>query len=373
MDSIEMIMTGILIFTGSVYALVILIFTIGWHKIAMVEDTKQAETKLSIIVAMRNEENNVQTLIKNILSQDYPSKLFELILINDHSTDNTLRIARADLNNENLVIIDLEEGQYGKKQAIKQGISRSTGELIITTDADCNHGTNWLRSIDAHYTSGKFKMMSGPVFIDNASSTLSKFQSLEFISLVGSGAGAIGAGMPILCNGANLIYEKQAFHEVGGFSGNEHIPGGDDIFLLEKFKKHFGPGKIGFIKNRNASVGTGPSAGLQAFLNQRIRWVAKSPAYRDSSIIFTAIIVFLFNFCLLLTMLWAIFSMNIFIVFLAGFFVKCMVDLPLLWVVSGFFRQRKLLWYFLLFQFIYIIFSGSIAIAGNIFSYRWKR
>jgi cellulose synthase/poly-beta-1,6-N-acetylglucosamine synthase-like glycosyltransferase len=323
-------------------------------------------------VAVRNEAENIVALIERLQSQDYPAELFELIIVNDHSTDSTVKTVMDLQAKLSISLIGLPKDRSGKKTALNYGIRHASGTLVITTDADCRPGKNWLRTIASYYQGNEYRMLSGPVAIESPKGFLARFQSLEFISLVSSGAGAIGSGFPTMCNGANLVYEKEAFYAVDGFQGNEQIPGGDDIFLLEKFVKNFGRNSIGFMKNTEAIVYTNPTHSLWAYLSQRFRWVAKSPAYKNPSIIFSAIVVLLLNLSLLVTIIGACFSTTLLLAFIVAFLLKCIIDLPLLWKASGFFKQRGLLWYYLLFQAVYFIFISISGILGHMLPYTWK-
>ena len=114
-------------------------------------------------------------------------------------------------------------------------------------------------------------MVAAPVAYKNSGSFLSVFQVLDFISLQGITAAAVGSGSHTLCNGANLCYSKEAFEHVGKFSGIDHLPSGDDMLLMHKMKQSF-EGKIGYLYAADAVVTTSPSPTLGLFIQQRIRW-----------------------------------------------------------------------------------------------------
>jgi cellulose synthase/poly-beta-1,6-N-acetylglucosamine synthase-like glycosyltransferase len=358
--------------SGAGYALLILLLSFGWFRLRKVVSTGVMVTDLSVIIPIRNEADNIQRLIKLLSTQDYPEKHCEIILVNDHSSDGSMKEIQAHASSPLFRVLDLPEGKHGKKNAIQHGIANASGRLIITMDADCHPGKQWLRTMAAYYDNGRYKMLAAPLAVENPKGITARFQALEFLSLIGSGAGAIGTGIPIMCNGANLAYEKNAFEEVEGFKGNEHIPGGDDVFLLEKFSRHFGRQSIAFVKDRKALVYTRPSKGPVAFIRQRIRWVAKSPSYRDPFMIASAIIVLLFNLLLLLALIVGIYSTLILQAFITALAFKCIVDFPLMWKVSSFAKQRGLMLFYLPFQLFYFIFISLAGILGNLFSYQWK-
>ncbi len=94
--------------------------------------------------------------------------------------------------------------------------------------------------------------------------------------------GSFGFKNPLLSNGANLAYSKVAFLDVNGFSGNDHIASGDDIFLLEKMKKAF-PKQVQFLKSKEAIVSTKPQKNWKDVINQRIRWASKTSKQKNTN------------------------------------------------------------------------------------------
>lgn len=371
MNSAEIFLL-ILSLSGLLYISLIALFIYGWVKLKPYELQEEKYPVISIVVAARNEAGNVHMLIESLLSQDYPEDRFEIIIVDDHSDDGTADLVEASDKNKRIEMIRLEDGKQGKKNALTAGIQKAGGELIATTDADCLPGQQWLRTIALAYQSTHCKMIAGPVAIREPQTFLEKFQALELLSLVASGAGAIGIGLPIMCNGANLAFNKQAFHSVGGYKGNEHIPGGDDVFLMEKFVKHFSGKAVTFVKDRRAIITTKGAESMIDFLVQRIRWVAKSPAYRQAFMILTALIVLVFNLIILSAFTAALFNLVFLYAGLILLLIKSLIDIILLWMISRFAKQVFLMKFFLVFQLIYIPFNGLMGVIGNIAGYRWK-
>jgi cellulose synthase/poly-beta-1,6-N-acetylglucosamine synthase-like glycosyltransferase len=362
----------------AVYIALIISITMGWRKL---KTFKSADilpvTKVSVIVAVRNEALNVGTLLDNLLHQDYSPLLYEIIIVDDHSADQTSLFVneiieqQTDTNRLKLIMLG-ESDSFGKKNAITQGILASNGELIIFTDADCTSGKQWISTLAAYYEKYKPHMILGPVRMTDGGSFFGKLQSLEFISLISSAAGSCGSGFPLLANGANIAFTRMAFDSCGGFASNMHYPSGDDMFLLMSIKKKFGAGAIRFLRADLAIVDTPPTSGLKPFIQQRKRWVSKSRAYTDPLLIATSLVVFLTNVLLLTSAALAIFSPGYRLLFFVLYLVKLAVDFPLMLSFSRFERSTRLLWLFPLMEMLNAIYTFYIGIAGNFGKYEWK-
>lgn len=369
MGSADMVFLILAVVSISLYSWLILSLHRGWTRLEKFELKDKYETFISVIIPMRNEAESLEKLIDLLKAQQYPEQLHEFIFVNDHSTDETTDILK---HIQEIKILHLPDGVSGKKAAISYGIEQAMGFLITTLDADCLPGPNWLASIAATYEKGSFKMISGPVAIHKPTGFLASFQALELLSLVASGGGAIGVGRPIMCNGANLTYEKKVFEEVEGFKGNEHIPGGDDIFMMEKVNRHFPKGSTGFIKDAEGMVYTPASSGLNAFIKQRFRWVSKSPTYKDPFLVYSAIIVLGLNLMLLLSFVRAFISLPGLWIFISLFLLKSLVDYPILRSATKFSGQQHLMTNYIPFQFIYFFFVSLSGILGTVISFSWK-
>lgn len=364
------------IFIG--YALLIIAITIGWWRLKMfrIPDSLPCIT-VSVIIAVRNESSNIQKLINSLLTQNYPSHLLEIIIVDDHSTDSTSRliddfiIQNKDLKNLKLIALGENRGS-GKKAAIARGIQASKGELIVITDADCTAGSGWISTLSSFYNEHRPQMILGPVRMTDSGSFFGKLQSLEFTSLISSGAGSCTAGFPILANGANMAFTRQAYESCGGFSENMRFPSGDDIFLMMSIKKKFGAKAIRFLRSEDAIVNTPATIGFKSFIQQRLRWVSKSRGYTDPMLIAASILVFLTNACLVFTALLAIFSPEYFKIFLIFSLLKMIVDLTLMISFSHFQKSKSLLWLFPAMELLNAVYTLLIGIAGNIGKYEWK-
>ena len=361
------------------YGVLMALYTRGhWNLRAFVAKGKTPQTKFSIVIPARNEAANIENCIAGILAQNYPSHLFELIVIDDFSEDETANIVGSiALQYNNVRLLRLQDFTKDenivayKKRAIEIAIEQANHPWIVTTDADCSFTNNWLASYDAYIQEHNCVMIAAPVSYKNTGSFLSVFQVLDFISLQGITAAAVGSGSHTLCNGANLCYSKEAFESVGKFSGIDHLPSGDDMLLMHKMKKSY-PEKIGYLYAQDAVVTTAPSATLDLFIQQRIRWSSKALGYQDKIIFWILLLVYLVNFSLLVYLpvnLIETGNINNWLVFIG---CKTLVEIPLMYAAAKFFNQQKLLWWFLLMQPFHILYTVVAGWFGTFGSYKWK-
>ncbi len=367
----------LLIFFGLGYFIIISIYTIGWFRLKIFRPGKEKlDTFVSIIIPARNEEKNINLLLNKLCQQDYPKTNFEIIVVDDNSTDDTSKIVTGFIQQHQehqIKIIHLSVENPAatyKKKAITTAIEASKGELIITTDADCTMNENWLRSFVSFFLTEKSEMIVGPVSFHNETSIFEKLQSFEFLSLIAITAGAIRIRRPIMCNGANLAYKKSAFIKVGGF-GNDSFSSGDDVFLLLKIKQYFGTKSVRFLKNLDALVFTEPKKSFKAFIHQRIRWASKNKVY-DKKILLVSFTVYMINLLLVIGLFLASFNPAIFTTVIISMIIKMIIDLPILFGITKFVGQRKMMFYafpMIILYPVYIIIAGAFGIIGN---YQWK-
>ena len=368
----------IILITSLAYMLFIVIFTYGWYNNHYYLPNGQLPvTSVSVIIPLRNEEVNCETLFCFLANQDYPQELTEVIFVDDHSQDNTYQmltklITEKGKNNFKLIKCSDENEQSFKKAAIENGIRISTGDFIITTDADCKAGEKWISSIVSFYEKYHPKLISAPVVFTKNKSVFKSLQSLEFMSLIASGAGSVEMGVPIMCNGANLAFEKEAYYHIGIDNPDNKIISGDDVFLMLNVKKKYGRQAVTFLKCRDSIIQTPARSTLKSFCQQRIRWVSKSKNYRDTGIISVSLIVFLFNLLLVSALFTSVFFANGLKIYFALLIFKLLIDLPILFGVSAFFHRKKELIFTLPLQLIYPFYIVIFAILGQFISFEWK-
>lgn len=361
-------------FLTVLYLLVVLGFIRGWHKLERFKPKMGSPvTKVSVLVAARNEAASISKTIEALIAQRYDKSLTEIIFIDDHSTDRTAEIIGAYAA-QGVKLIRLNEDQplnSYKKKAIQTAIAQATGTLIVTTDADCRMGPDWLSTIVDFYETHQNKMISSPVSYFEEKTFFERAQTLEFLYLIGLGASTIGNKKPSTCNGANLAYERAAFYEVGGFKGIDDLASGDDELLLHKMAARY-EGNIGFLKNEDAVVYTHPKATLKEFIQQRKRWASKSTRYKNKSIIVLGVCIWLFNLSILVNIgigLFATFYLQLAILQLLA---KMFVEFLFLYDVTTFAKRKKLLVLLPVLNVLHILYIVYIGIAGNTGKYNWK-
>lgn len=357
-----------------IYAQLIIRYIFGWYNnFTFVEEENKIEDKIenkilaSIVVSCRNEEQNIANLLDVLTAQDFAEK-YEVIIIDDYSTDKTLKIAKAYAEKYVYVkIFTLKEGS-GKKKALTLGIKKAKGEFLLTTDADCIMTKSWLSGFYEIYRMTGTKLISAIVLLEG-NSYFEKLQQLEFLSLIASGAGSIGIEKGIMCNGANLGFSKDLFQHENPLNNSQ--VSGDDIFLLQRVKAQFG-NKVLFSPNKNLIVRTAAKTNLKTFLNQRIRWASKSASYTDSDMIFSSWIVFLANLSIIIVFSLSIYSSKWLGLAFFLFVFKSIVDFLFLLITTKYLKQKKLLKFFIPLVVLYPIYIVFVAISSQFVSFEWK-
>jgi cellulose synthase/poly-beta-1,6-N-acetylglucosamine synthase-like glycosyltransferase len=335
-------------------------------------DPTHEQTFISVIIPARNEEKNISSLLISLQKQSYPKELFEVIVVDDFSTDATASIVNSfGLINLHLISPPGTNDSSSKKKAIEAGVCQARGELIITTDADCLLPVNWLQTISSFYKDKKASFIAAPVKFAHDNSLLQVFQALDFMTLQGITAASVSSGFHNMCNGANLAYRKQSFEEVNGFEGIDQVASGDDMLLMHKIWKQE-PGRVFYLKSREAIVSTPPMLSWKTFYNQRKRWASKTMVYNDYRILAVLIFMYLFNclfFVLLITAAWH--PVNV--LYALGFLiVKTLVEWPFVNSVARFYDEQTIMKYFPLFQPFHILYTVVVGFTSQLGSYEWK-
>ncbi len=364
------------------------------------EQPATGSTTISIIIPARNEAKNIFNILHDISEQNYPAELFEVIVIDDHSDDETYAISSSfaerhphfkTLKLSELTEVNGTETAY-KKRAIEAAVKSATGTLIITTDADCRVQKTWLQHIAAFYEKEKCKLIAAPVCFYGVGGRFQQFQALDFCGMQAITGASLSMGMFNMANGANLAYEKEAFLKVNGYQDIDKKASGDDMLLVYKIAEQY-PEQVKFLKDKLAVVYTKPTETINEFLQQRFRWTSKSRSYQDKRITGILGLVYLFVLSIWLNALYFIGKLIYSSIFpdrtLEGFLnflpalilllmtifqiiCKSIIDYYFLKSASTFFKRQDLMKSFFTSELLHIWYIPFVGTFGNILQYKWK-
>lgn len=346
----------------------------GLNKLQRKQNINIRNEFVSIIVPFRNEANNIINSYQSLVNQNYPADKYEIIFVNDSSTDDSLNKLIREINHQNVKVISVPE-EYSvnahKKRAIRFGIENCNGEIIVTTDADCVHNPDWLKTMMS-FMDEKTGFVSGPLEFIDTGSVFSKIQRLEFAGLVITGAGLIGSDRPTICNAANIAYRKQVYYDVGGFTYQMNLSSGDDELLMQKIFRD-SEYKVRFANHRNAIVKSFPNKTVIEFYQQRKRWASKGLFYNSKRLILKLILIYSFYLSIPLQLVIGLFTSKLFLITLIiSLLLKFTFEFSVLRKGVNLLFEKNILRVFpaaQLFQIPYIIFVGLSGAFGN---YMWK-
>jgi len=330
---------------------------------------------ISIIIIARNEEQNISDCLSSIQQNTYPENKFEIILVDDHSTDETVRRA-SRLNIKQLKILhladfdDLKDKSSYKKAGIQYALKKARGEIIVCTDADCIIPRNWLAYVDFGMQQALIKMLVMPIYFMPQKSILNRFQSVDMMATMAFTGYGIQSKQFYSANGANIAVRKSIYSEV---NLHTEFASGDDMFLVQEVSRLY-PDGVKFIKSKQVLVKTKAESNWTALLKQRKRWATKSKAYSTNALYKIQTSIFIFNFIIVTNLLLG-FAFNSLFLFICLFqlLIKGIMDFLLLKNMSEFFNQREALKLYILSFLLftpYIILMGGFALFGK--SYHWK-
>ena len=329
--------------------------------------------RFSVSIAARNEAEHLPLLLADLARQTLPAQQFEVLVVDDHSTDTTAEVAAAGSRVHVIRLAGVPGAGTGKKAALQAALAQARAPWIVCTDADCRLHPDWLRCYAALVDEAgpEVRFVSGPVLLTGPETLLNSLSGLEFAGLVGTGAASIGADLPTMCNGANLAYRRDAFAAVAGFLGNEHLASGDDEFLMHKLHAAF-PGSIRFLKHPAALVRTAGPPTLAALLRQRVRWASKWRHYRHPASQRLAVLVLLANVALAAGAL-ALLRLPALAPWVAtAWLLKLGADVWFLSPVLTFLERRRWLRWVPVLQLAYAPYALAVGLAGLRGGYVWK-
>lgn len=323
---------------------------------------------VSVVVALRDEENNVDRLLQSLLKQKAPFDM-EFILVDDGSGDGTLQILNAWAKKDNRINV-VSNQEEGKKSAIKYAVSIAKHPIVAQTDADCEMGGYWLMSSVNRMIVGKSDLVLGPVYPIQTKSFLNGLIRLEWLAMQFITAFTARLKKPGMANGANLMFYKKDYQSFCDSNYGQKYASGDDMFFLRFLQK---AGKsIGFNLDQKAIVQTEMPSTIKGLLRQRIRWATKAGKTTNALTYFFTLIIALANF----TWLGAIYSVvedfrNLPILIIAVGW-KLVTDFMICWNMARFYNDFKVLKFVPVMFFVYPFYLLLGLLLSFKRNYFWK-
>jgi cellulose synthase/poly-beta-1,6-N-acetylglucosamine synthase-like glycosyltransferase len=334
--------------------------------------TNEVNEFITIIIPFKNESKNIINNLKSIENLKYDKLKYEVIYVDDNSTDDSFIKLSNEIKSQNIRILKISEiNQSGKKKAIKYAIDNCKGEIIFTTDADCIVPENWI-SKTLELFDNKTAFVSGIVKFKDGMGILKKIQQLEFAGLILVGGGLINAGYPTICSAANLAFRKSVFYEVGGYDDNFHITSGDDELLMQKIAKNKNY-EVKFLFDKDAVVVTSPNSSLKDFYYQRVRWASKGLHYNNIWLIIFLIIIYLFFVSFPIQLLLGLFVNKVYILtLLLTFTIKIILERQILQHGKNVLFNGINTFTLLLAEFLHIPYIITAGLMGTFGKFKWK-
>ncbi|MDP1620893.1 MAG: glycosyltransferase [Bacteroidales bacterium] len=374
-----------------IYALLLLVmisifgFIISAYTIGLIRTRKHKRLQINhpegvttVIIPVRNESGNIIRILEEMHGQDFPVSQLEIIVTDDHSGDDTMsQVTLFAIKHPGFplhIVHAVQSGinTAGKKRAIERAVAVAKGDILLFTDADTIRGPGWISSMVYCFGTPGVEMVLGPVYFFREKNLLQRIQSLEFLGLMGATAGSAALGYPVMCNGANLAYRRDAFLQSGGFRGNLKYSSGDDQFMMSAVRKHYGKGSLVFNTDPLSMVGTEPEATFAGFFNQRLRWVSKSRGYRDPVVILVGGVTYLTHLFLLAGMCLGFFFPKLLIISFLLWLSKIVLEYPMVWIMIRFFGKKDLTSYYFIAQIFQLLYVPIVGVLGLLVPFRWK-
>ncbi|HMG15305.1 MAG TPA: glycosyltransferase [Saprospiraceae bacterium] len=360
------------LFSSSVYSLLLCLLIKYWIQLPEPKTQLFDYPAVSILIPARNESKNILACLESVYRQDYPEHLLELIIIDDHSTDNTIEVIKSAFPQPKILINTTNH--IGKKQSLLNGVIHASHEIIISLDADCIAvSDNWLKTMISNLVLKRKRAITAPVIYSSDGSIWQNMEATENLSLMFITGAAYSAGWFNMANGANLAFYKKDFLELNPYSDNSNLASGDDMFLFEKMELVH-PGLTAFVKNQEAVVMTNPVGSFYAYLSQRIRWGTKNRYLKSLRLKMLLGFIFFQNSLMILAIASLIFTCPCIMITLGtGILIKCITDYILLRRSAIFFNQRKVLqtyWLSALLYPVMLCITGFLSLFSK--SYYWK-
>ncbi|MBO4582060.1 MAG: glycosyltransferase [Bacteroidales bacterium] len=345
-----MIVLGIIVSAVCLsYVSVVIYWLAGWYKTREhTYDGWAGKNTFSIIVAFYNEQAYIERCLESLVKVDYDKHKYEIIMVDDGSTDGSADIVQRIIQAYPQADITLLSREHaGKKPAVKAGVQAAKYELILTTDADCAVQPSWVKVYDSYYERYHKPMMFGSVLFFTQPRLFNYLQQLEIGSLMIAAAGCAGQGKVLMCSAANMCYTKNMYMSLQAhMEKSNKCASGDDVFLMHALAQQYGAEAAGYVRSRQSLVFTQARNTYKSFIRQRIRWAGKTPYYDNTYVKNMAVIVGAMSVLPVVLLLSACFQTVPFALAGMAFFVKFAVDMPVLSAWCRYIAQPSLMWWY---------------------------
>lgn len=371
----ELIIIVILIVIALFYAVSIFKLTSGFSKIQDFNSRDVTQKNaFTIVIPFRNEAKNLPKLLQSLTNQNYDVTKFEIIAVDDFSSDNSQQIIyKWRMQNPDVqttLLENLHLSNSPKKDAITRAIPIAKNPWIITTDGDCELPKNWLQTFDQFIQNNAYEMIAAPVKLKTKNNWFHYFQWFEHLSLQATTMGSFGNKQPFMCNGANFAYTKKFFDSIGGFGEINAFVSGDDVLLLQKAVAKF-PEKVGYLKSIEATVKTKPENKLHKLFMQRVRWAGKSTGYQSAYAKMLAITVFAMNLAVVSAFVLCLFGKIHWHAVVILWLIKYIPDYFLMLKGKQFLNKDKFLFPFIS-SVVYPFFATAVGFYSLFGNVTWK-
>lgn len=356
---------GLIEFLLAVYVIFVLLAIVGWQSKNQAQSTHNLPF-VSVVIPFRNEADNLQATLQSVYENKNAS--FEILLINDHSEDNSLEICKQFIaQHSNIKVLSLED-THGKKEALKKGVNASKGNWILQTDADCTVSSTWISTM-ASYAQKEVNLIMGPVKCKEEMLPWNWFNQIEIAFLQGITGATAKFNNPVMANGANLLFRKDIFEEYLKSGMGEKYASGDDQFLLNFVKKSEAQ-SIKYVQKKAAIVESSFPFSWEQMLIQRTRWAKKNMGtWNQESIVGLVLLStqllwpFLLVVALINPLYWTI-AWKV-------FWVKTVMEFFWSLLIFPFFKIKR--WGYLpLYAIIYPVFLIQVLLRTKTKDHRWK-
>lgn len=243
--------------------------------------------EVTLIIPFRNEEKRIDRLFQSLkVSSKLPT---QIVFVNDHSDDLSCSKISEELGKfNNLQLLNLPSGIFGKKQAIRYGVNLTKTEFVLTMDADVYFESTYFEELEKLAEADLYLLPA----VLKATNPIHHLFEIDLLLINALNTGLNGLSRPIIASGANLLFKRKSFLEFDRFETHKHIPSGDDIYLLRDFRD--AKADVRVVARRSFKVETETPQSFKEFIHQRIRWIAKTGNVNDHLSTILAIIQFIF-------------------------------------------------------------------------------